>query len=101
MKGGGNMNKELYRSAEMKLEREIREIVEKPGFSTQDLEIMYKLLDNVKDITIICAMKEESEKTNSDSRYMYDDDSAYVRRRYQTDDRGYSEYDRMMNAKDR
>lgn len=95
------MNKELYRSAEMKLEREIREIVEKPGFSTQDLEIMYKLLDNVKDITIICAMKEESEKTNSDSRYMYDDDSAYVRRRYQTDDRGYSEYDRMMNAKDR
>ena len=101
MKGGGNMNKELYRSAEMKLEREIREIVEKPGFSTQDLDIMYKLLDNVKDITIICAMKEESEKTNSDSRYvMYDDDSAYVRRRYQTDDRGYSDYDRM-STKDR
>ena len=100
MKGGGNMNKELYRSAEMKLEREIREIVEKPGFSTQDLDIMYKLLDNVKDITIICAMKAESEKSYSDSRYMYDDDSAYVRRRYQTDDRGYSDYDRM-STKDR
>lgn len=112
MKGGDCMNKELYKSAEMKLEREIREIVDKPGFTTQDLDIMYKLLDNVKDITIICAMKEESEKGYSERRYMYDDDSSYARRRdsmgrYSSDDgrssyeRGYSEYDRMMNAKDR
>ena len=100
MKGGGNMNKELYRSAIMKHEREIREIVDKPGFSTQDLDIMGKCLDNVKDALIILAMDSDTEKTYSDSHYMYDDDTVYVKRRYPVDDRGYSEYDRMMNAKD-
>jgi hypothetical protein len=107
------MNKELYKSAEMKLEREIREIVDKPGFTTQDLDIMYKVLDNIKDITIICAMKEESERGYSEKRYMYDDDASYARRRdsmgrYASDsdnrssyERGYSEHDRMMDMRDR
>lgn len=75
------MDKKLYKDAEMKLEREIREINDKQGFTAQDLEIMYKVLDNLKDISIICAMKKEEEEGYSErGSYGYDDDS-YARGR--------------------
>lgn len=72
------MNRDLYDKAERMLEKEIREIVDKGELSPSTLEVMGKALDDIKDISIICAMKEESEYSE---RYMYGDDMAYARRR--------------------
>ena len=75
------MDKKLYKDAEMKLEREIREINDKQGFTAQDLEIMYKVLDNLKDISIICAMKKEEEEGYSERGSCGYDDDSYARGR--------------------
>lgn len=80
MKGGDLMNKEIYLAAERKMEKEVDEIVSKDHLSVDDLELLYKLLDNLKDISIICAMKEETEGGYSERRYTYDDES-YARGR--------------------
>ena len=74
------MDKSLYRKAEKLLEKEIREQVEKDSLDMQSLEVMYKVLDNIKDITIICAMKREEEDAEYSERMYYDDES-YARGR--------------------
>ena len=74
------MDKSLYRKAEKLLEKEIREQVEKDSLDMDSLEIMYKVLDNIKDITIICAMKREEEESEYSERMYYDDES-YARGR--------------------
>jgi hypothetical protein len=115
------MDKQLYRKAERLLEKEIREQVENDSLTMDSLEIMYKVLDNIKDIYIICAMKREEDENEYSERMYYDDESyARGRGRYSNRDsrgrysgrgsyedgsydRGYSndmDYDRMMsNAK--
>ncbi len=57
------MDKSLYRKAEKLLEKEIREQVESDNLTTDSLEIMYKVLDNIKDIYIIYAMKREEDES--------------------------------------
>lgn len=75
------MDKQLYKEAEKLLEKEIRETVDKGSLDMQSLDIMYKVLDNIKDISIICAMKKELEEGEySERRASYDDES-YARGR--------------------
>lgn len=74
------MDKKLYREAERLLEKEIREITENGSLDTNSLDVMYKVLDNIKDITIICAMKREAEYSEYSERMYYEDDS-YARGR--------------------
>ena len=74
----------LYRDATKLLEKEIKEVVERGEIDPGSLDVMYKVLDNIKDISIICAMKKEEDDYSE--RYMYDDDS-YARGRYSR--RGY------------
>ena len=60
--------------------------IERENRPSQSLgDVMYKVLDNIKDISIICAMKKEEDDYSE--RYMYDDDS-YARGRYSR--RGYA-----------
>lgn len=75
----------LYREATKLLEKEIKEVVERGEIDPGSLDVMYKVLDNIKDISIICAMKKEEDDYSE--RYMYDDDS-YARGRYSR--RGYA-----------
>jgi hypothetical protein len=75
----------LYRDATKLLEKEIKEVVERGEIDPGSLDVMYKVLDNIKDISIICAMKKEEDDYSE--RYMYDDDS-YARGRYSR--RGYA-----------
>lgn len=75
------MDKQLYKKAEKLLEKEIREQVEKDSLDMQSLEVMYKVLDNIKDITIICAMKREEEEAEYSERMYYEDESSYARGR--------------------
>lgn len=70
----------LYRDAKKILEREIKDIVERGELDPGSLDVMYKVLDNIKDISIICAMKAEEDEYSE--RYMYDDDMAYARGGY-------------------
>lgn len=70
----------LYRDAKKILEREIKDIVERGELDPNSLDVMYKVLDNIKDISIICAMKAEEDEYSE--RYMYDDDMAYARGGY-------------------
>jgi len=74
------MDKQLYKKAERLLEKEIREQVESDNLTTDSLEIMYKVLDNIKDIYIICAMKREEDESEYSERMYYDDES-YARGR--------------------
>lgn len=76
----------LYRDATKLLEKEIKEVVERGEIDPGSLDVMYKVLDNIKDISIICAMKKEEDDYSE--RYMYDDDSSYARGRYSR--RGYA-----------
>lgn len=55
------MDKQLYTEAEHKMERELRDCLSKENMNTNDLDVMYKVLDNLKDIATICAMKEQSD----------------------------------------
>jgi len=72
------MDKKIYKKAEEQLERELEDIARKQNISMDDLTLMDKILDNLKDISIICAMGEESEYSE---RMMYDADASYARRR--------------------
>lgn len=118
------MNKQIYKDAERMLEKEIQEITQKGNISMDDLMIVAKVLDNLKDISIICSMAEESEysergsndsyarRRDSMGRYSrdsyrgsYDDsyDDSYrgssrnsYRGSYENGYSGHEDYDRMM-----
>ena len=49
----------VYEDSKRMLEREVQEITQKGAVSVEDIAMMSKLLDNLKDISIICAMEEE------------------------------------------
>lgn len=67
----------VYDEAKKMLEREIEDITRKGSITMDDVVLMEKLLDNLKDISIICAMEEESYS----ERMMYDADASYARGR--------------------
>lgn len=72
------MNK-VYEESKRWNEHEVQEIVNKGSAATaEDVKIMAMLLDNLKDISIICAMEEES---GYSERMMYDSDASYARGR--------------------
>ncbi len=82
------MDKKLYKEVEKLHEKELREIVERGELNPESLEICVKALDNLKDISIICAMKKEAEMEEEYSEYsgrypyMYENDASYARGRY-------------------
>lgn len=95
------MNKKLYKDAERMLENEIRDTVDSGSLDMQKLDTMYKVLDNLKDISIICAMKKELEDNEYSERSYYDDES-YARGRGRSSRRrsyegSYDDYSRMMS----
>lgn len=75
------MEKQLYKKAEKLLEKEIREQVEKDSLDMESLDVLYKVFDNIKDISIICAMKREEEENEYSERMYYEDESSYARGR--------------------
>lgn len=89
------MDKKLYKEADKLFEKELREIVDRGEIDPGSLELTYKILDNIKDISIICAMKKEAEEDEeySERRYMYDDDMSYARGRGYSRRRYSSRYD--------
>ena len=68
----------VYDDAKRMLERELQEISTKGGVTQDDIMTMGKIVDNLKDISIICAMEEES---GYSERNMYDSDASYARGR--------------------
>lgn len=96
------MNK-VYEESKRWNEHEMQEIVNKGSTATlEDVKIMAMLLDNLKDISIICAMDEEGYS----ERMMYDADASYARGRGSNANRdsrgrysgrgyGYGSYDNM------
>lgn len=82
------MDKKLYKEADKIFEKELREIVDRGEVDPGSLDIAVKILDNIKDISIICAMKKEAEEEEYSERYGYDD-ASYARGRYaRRDSRG-------------
>lgn len=67
----------VYEDSKKMLEREVQEIAQKGAVTSEDVAMMGKLLDNLKDISIICAMEEEGYS----ERGMYDSDASYARGR--------------------
>lgn len=67
----------VYEDAKQMLEREVQDIALRGAVSVEDIAMMSKLLDNLKDISIICAMEEEGYS----GRMMYDSDASYARGR--------------------
>lgn len=67
----------VYEDSKRMLEREVQEIAHKGAVSVEDISMMSKLLDNLKDISIICAMEEEGYS----ERNMYDSEASYARGR--------------------
>lgn len=60
----------IYKDLEKLLEKEIRETTESGELNPTSLDLMYKVLDEIKDILTICAMKKDDEYQE---RMMYDD----------------------------
>lgn len=67
----------VYEDAKKMLEREVQDISQKGSVTQDDIMLMSKLLDNLKDISIICAMEEEGYS----ERMVYDSDASYARGR--------------------
>lgn len=68
----------VYEEAKKAMEREIEEITKKGNnISMDDVMLMAKLLDNLKDISIICAMEQEGYSEDM----VYDADASYAGRR--------------------
>ena len=67
----------VYEDAKQMLEREVQDIAIRGAVSVEDIALMSKLLDNLKDISIIVAMEEEGYS----GRMMYDSDASYARGR--------------------
>lgn len=63
--------KRVYEDAKKMLEREIEEITRKGNIGMDDISLLDKLLDNLKDISIICSMEDEG----------YSEGESYARRR--------------------
>lgn len=68
----------VYEDSKRMLQREMQEIANKGAISKEDLTNLGEILDNLKDISIICAMDEES---GYSERNMYDSDASYARGR--------------------
>lgn len=68
----------VYDDSKRMLQREMQEIANKGTMSREDLTNLKDILDNLKDISIICAMEEES---GYSERNMYDSDASYARGR--------------------
>lgn len=114
----------VYNDIEDMLERELGQIADKHELTSNNLEVMYKVVDIIKDIETIEAMREAGEDgySNYYPYYMYDDggmsNASYARGRgrnarrdsmgrYSNDDysmRGYSRdagKDHMVSELDR
>jgi len=65
----------VYYDIKDMLEKELEQIADKRELTSNNLEIMDKMVDIIKDIETICAMKEASEEGYSEMMpyYMYDD----------------------------
>ena len=76
----------VYYDIKDMLERELEQIADKRELTSNNLEIMDKVVDIIKDIETICAMREAGEDGYSEMMpyYMYDDGmggSSYARGR--------------------
>lgn len=73
----------VYYDIKDMLEKELGQIADKRELTSNNLEVMSKAVDIIKDIDIICGMKREEEEGYSEMMpyYMYDDGSSYARGR--------------------
>lgn len=73
----------VYYEIKDMLEKELGQIADKRELTSNNLEIMDKVVDIIKDIETICAMKEAREDGYSEAMpyYMYDDGTSYARGR--------------------
>lgn len=73
----------VYYDIKDMLEKELGQIADKRELTSNNLEIMDKVVDIIKDIETICAMREAGEEGYSEMMpyYMYDDGSSYARGR--------------------
>lgn len=73
----------VYYEIKDMLEKELGQIADKRELTSNNLEIMDKVVDIIKDIETICAMREAGEEGYSEMMpyYMYDDSSSYARGR--------------------
>lgn len=73
----------VYYEIKDMLEKELGQIADKRELTSNNLEIMDKVVDIIKDIETICAMREAGEEGYSEMMpyYMYDDGSSYARGR--------------------
>ena len=82
--------KVLY-SIEDKMEDELKRICSKPDMSQSDLENVYKMVDIIKDVSTIEAMRDAG-YSQANVRMSYDDPSkSYARYGNRSYDDGYSE----------
>lgn len=84
----------LYNELTRKYEKELQKIADKPELSPSDLEATYKIVDILKDIETICAMKEygDDEWSGDDwsGRRSRDSRGRYSGRSYRSGRGGYS-----------
>ena len=72
----------VYYEIKDMLEKELEQIANKRELTSSNLEVMDKVVDIIKDIETICAMKEASDGySNYMPMYMYDDGMSYARGR--------------------
>lgn len=73
----------VYHDIKDMLERELEQIADKRELTSNNLEVMDKVVDIIKDIETICAMREYSDDGYSGSYpyYMYDDGMSGARGR--------------------
>lgn len=74
----------VYYEIKDMLEKELEQIASKRELTSNNLEVMDKVVDIIKDIETICAMREASEDggySNYMPMYMYDDGMSYARGR--------------------
>lgn len=74
----------VYYDIKDMLEKELEQIASKRELTSNNLEVMDKVVDIIKDIETICAMREASEDggySNYTPMYMYDDGMSYARGR--------------------
>lgn len=67
----------VYDDTKRLLEREMQEIAQKNAISMEDLKTMGELLDNLKDLSIVCAMEE----SGYSETMVYDSDASFARGR--------------------
>jgi len=93
----------VYENTKEMLKREMQEIAGKGAITMEDLKALGEITDNLKDISIICAMEEEG---GYSERMMYDSDASYARGRgsnanrdsrgrYSSRGYGYGPYDNI------